>query len=127
MKILVVDDNQVILDSLSTLLSAQGYLVNTAAHGLAASEKLQSCDYDLLVIDHLMPIMNGIQLTKHLRQNVLYANTPVIFLTTQGRKSVELICDTNLFTAIVDKPINEDNLLKLINDLLSANTRYQLL
>lgn len=127
MKILVVDDNQAILDSLSTLLSAQGYLVNTAAHGLAASEKLQSSDYDLLVVDHLMPIMNGIQLTKHLRQNVLYANTPVVFLTTQGRKSVELICDTNLFTAIVDKPINEDNLLKLINGLLSANTRYQLL
>ncbi|ARD43330.1 response regulator [Colwellia sp. PAMC 21821] len=127
MKILVVDDNPAILDSLSALLSAQGYFINTASHGLAASEKLQSSCYDLVIIDHLMPIMNGIQLTKHIRQHEVYADTPVIFMTTQGRKTVKHICDISLFSAIIDKPIDEQNLLKLINDLLSPNSRLQLL
>lgn len=127
MNILVVDDNSVILNNLNGLLSQQGYFVSTAAHGLAATEMLQSNDFDLIIVDHLMPIMNGIKLTQHLRQNELYANAPIIFLTTQGQKSVASICDASLFTAIVDKPINTDNLLKLVNDLLTSNSRYQLL
>ena len=127
MHILVVDDKQAILDSLSAILTAHGYFVDTACHGLAASEKLQNTVYDLLIVDHLMPIMNGIQLTKHVRQHELYLNTPLIFMTTQGHNSVKSICDSNLFTAIVDKPVDEQNLLNLINDLLSSNSRYQLL
>ncbi|MGB2739627.1 MAG: response regulator [Cognaticolwellia sp.] len=128
MRILVVDDKPAILNSLSELLTAHGYLIDTAHHGLAASEKLQNTDYDLFIIDHLMPVMNGIQLTKHVRQLENYnTNTPIIFMTTQGQNAVKLVCDTSLFNAIVDKPIDEQNLLKLINDLLSSNTRYQLL
>ena len=125
MNILVVDDNSVILNSLNGLLSNQGYFVSTAAHGLAATEMLQSNVYDLIIVDHLMPIMNGIKLTQHLRQSQRYANAPIVFLTTQGQKSVASICDVSLFTAIVDKPLDTDMLLKLVNDLLSSNSRYQ--
>ncbi|MBA6389200.1 response regulator [Colwellia sp. BRX10-3] len=127
MKILVVDDNKTILDSLSTVLFNQGYFVSTARHGLGASEKLQNDYYDLVIVDHLMPIMNGIQLTKHIRQHDVLADIPVIFMTTQGRKAVELVCNTDIFSAIIEKPINEKILLKLLNDLLSPNTLYQLL
>ena len=127
MQVLVVDDKKVILDSLSRVLTAQGYFVDTAIHGLSAYEKLQNSNYDLLIIDHLMPIMNGIQLTKLVRQNKHYTNAPIIFMTTQGQKSLQLQCNTDLFSAIIDKPIDEPYLLKLINDLLSSNTRYQLL
>jgi len=125
MHILIVDDKKVILDSLSGLLSAHGYFVDTANHGLDASEKMQRTRYDLLVIDHLMPIMNGIQLTKNLRQNETYADTPVIFMTTQGQESVKQLCNIEMFNAIVDKPIDEQQLLKLIAELESSNTRYQ--
>ncbi|MBA6223885.1 MULTISPECIES: response regulator [unclassified Colwellia] len=127
MKILVVDDNPLILNSLSDLLFAQGYCVNTGCHGLDASEKLQNEYYDLVIVDHLMPIMNGIQLTKHIRQHKTYLDTPVILMTTQGHQSLKLICNTNLFSAVIDKPIDVQNLLKLIKSLLSVNTRYQLL
>ena len=127
MKILVVDDNSVILDSLSELLFAQGYFVSKACHGLDASEKLQKKYYDLVIVDHLMPIMNGIQLTKHIRQHKIYVDTPVILMTTQGHQSLKLICNTDLFSAIIDKPVDVENLLKLVNNLLSVNTRHQLL
>ncbi len=127
MQILVVDDKQAILNSLEKLLSSQGYFVDSAIHGLAASEKLQNKHYDLLIIDHLMPIMNGIQLTKHVRQSAVFANTPIIFMTTQGHSAVKSLCNIDLFTAVIDKPIDEQNLVKLINKLLSPNTLYQLL
>tara|TARA_B110000438_G_C15662336_1_gene584475 strand:+ start:393 stop:776 length:384 start_codon:yes stop_codon:yes gene_type:complete len=125
MQILVVDDKQIILDSLDELLTTHGYLVDTACNGLAASEKLQNSGYDLFIVDHLMPVMNGIQLTKQIRQHDIYANTPVIFMTTQGKSLVESLGDSQLFSTIIDKPIDEENLLKSINALLTSNTRCQ--
>lgn len=125
MNILIVDDNQAIIASLRALLLSQGYNVDIANHGLAGSEKVQKHAYDLVLIDHLMPIMNGIQLTKYLRQQECYANLPVIFMTSQGHKIVESICDPKLFTAIIDKPIIEENLLSLVNDILMSNSSFQ--
>lgn len=125
MQILVVDDKQIILDSLSRLLIKHGYNVDTACNGLAAAEKLQISDYDLFIVDHLMPVMNGIQFTKHIRQNINYNTIPVIFMTTQGKDTIHSLCDTSMFTAIIDKPIAEQALLKSINSLLTSNTRSQ--
>ncbi len=125
MKILVVDDNQAVLDSLSAMLTAHGYYVDTACNGLDASEKSQSENYDLLIIDHLMPIMNGIQLVKNLRQIVQYSLTPVIFMTTQGQSAVQSEYQSGLFNALVDKPIAEENLLNLIVNYQRSNTRRQ--
>ncbi len=124
MKILIVDDNKFILNNLSSLVSAEGYYVETACNGLAASEKLENDQYQVVIIDHLMPIMDGIQLSKHLRQHKRYINTPIIFMTSQGQAAVQKVCNTALFTAIVEKPIDEENLMMLINDLQSSNTRY---
>lgn len=124
MNILVVDDKQAILTSLDALLTAHGYYVDTACNGLDASEKSQNKIYDLLIIDHLMPIMNGIQLVKKLRQIKEYVATPIIFMTTQGQDSVQAECDSALFSALIDKPINEDELLSLIESHQSSNTRY---
>jgi CheY-like chemotaxis protein len=125
MNILVVDDNPIIIENLTALLSAQGYFVTSACHGLDASEALLNNSFDLVVVDHLMPIMNGIQLTKHIRQHELFADIPVIFMTTQGIKSVEYLCDTLMFSAIIDKPIDQLNFINLVNDLLLPNTRRQ--
>ena len=124
MKVLIVDDNKLILNNLAQLIAAQGYVVETACNGLAASEKLESEQYQLVIIDHLMPIMDGIQLSKHLRQHQHYTNTPIIFMTSQGQAAVHKVCNTALFTAIIEKPIDDENLVNLINALLSSNTRY---
>ncbi|SEK38167.1 two-component system, chemotaxis family, response regulator CheY [Colwellia chukchiensis] len=125
MNILVVDDKAIVIDKLSGLLSASGYAVASAINGLDASEKLQQADYDLLIVDHLMPIMDGIQLVKNLRQNEKYNHTPIIFMTTQGQDSVKQLCNIDMFTAVIDKPIDEQKLLDLVTSLESANSRYQ--
>jgi CheY-like chemotaxis protein len=125
MKILVVDDNQAVLDSLSAMLTIHGYCVETACNGLDASEKSQGESYDLLIIDHLMPIMNGIQLVKNLRQIDQYSLTPIIFMTTQGQNAVQSEYKSGLFNALVDKPIAKENLLRLIANYQRSNSLRQ--
>ena len=123
MKILVVDDNRAVLDSLSAMLTSHGYCINTACNGLDASEKSQSEVYDLLIIDHLMPIMNGIQLVKTLRQVEQYSQTPIIFMTTQGKSTLKPEYQSGLFTDLIDKPIDEESLLNMLANYQSSNTR----
>jgi CheY-like chemotaxis protein len=125
MKILIVDDNQVVLNSLSAMLIAHSYCVDTACNGLDASEKSQNQSYDLLIVDHLMPIMNGIQLVKNLRQIEQYSLTPIIFMTTQGQSALQSEYQSGLFNALVDKPIAEENLLNLIASYQRSNTLRQ--
>lgn len=125
MNILVVDDNSIILNNLTSLLSAHGYFVSTACHGLDASEALVNNSFDLVIIDHLMPIMNGIQLTKHIRQHEVLADIPVIFMTTQGKNAVPYLCDIKMFDAIIDKPIEEQSFINIVNGLLIPNSLSQ--
>jgi sigma-B regulation protein RsbU (phosphoserine phosphatase) len=67
--ILVVDDNESNRDLLSRHIQAQGYTVATAANGWEAIQMIQTGDYDLLLLDILMPEMNGYQVLQWLREN----------------------------------------------------------
>lgn len=122
MKILIVDDNQTVLDSLCSMFIKHGYKVDAAVNGLAASEKLHKETYNLLIIDHLMPIMNGIQLVKKLRQIDKHLVTPIIFMTTQGQNSLQAEYQDGLFTHLVDKPIDEESLLGLVASYQKSNS-----
>ncbi len=114
MHILVVDDKQTVLNTLVTLLEGHGYTVHTACNGLDAFEKAQNFSYDLFIIDHLMPIMNGLQLAKNLSQQPSTKQIPMLFMTTQDMESVYKLPEAQLFTAMLTKPINEDNLISQV-------------
>lgn len=121
MNILVVDDKQSVLNSLTILLESEGHNVTTANNGLDGFEKAQKSFYDLFIIDHLMPIMNGLQLSKNLNQHENYSSHPIIFMTTQDVDTIVNSSEANLFTAIVSKPIDENHLIKLISPLNNKN------
>lgn len=63
MNILVIDDNKSARDAISKLLVSLGHSVNTAVNGLDGFEKAQQMPYHLYIIDHLMPLMNGVVLS----------------------------------------------------------------
>jgi len=121
MHILVVDDKQAVRDSLINLLEGNGYKVDSACNGLDAFEKAQKFNYDLFIIDHLMPIMNGLQLTKNLSQQAETMLTPILFMTTQGVESINNAAEAQLFSSILAKPINEENLLSQVIQLNIKN------
>ena len=78
-RLLLVDDEVDILETLSLILEKDGYLLETAENGLIALEKIQAQNYDLVVCDYMVPKMDGITLLKKLReQNNL---VPFIFFS----------------------------------------------
>ena len=67
--ILIVDNSTVIRKLFHKYLNAHGYSVDTALHGLEAIQKLKKQHYDIIIMDLNMPQMNGIDTTKHIREN----------------------------------------------------------
>ncbi|MFD2166314.1 response regulator [Thalassotalea euphylliae] len=119
MKILVVDDKSTVLNQVSSILSEQHQIV-TACNGLDGYEKYQKEAFDLLIIDHLMPLMNGVQLLKNIKQQE--QATPIIFMTTQGKDSVAELIEQSLCDWIIEKPLNEAEFLALIEQFDKQNT-----
>lgn len=119
MKILVVDDNQSVRESIYSLLTSVGYEVELAANGLAAFELAQNNVFSLHIIDHLMPVMNGLQLCKNLRCTDKCKNIPILFMTTQGLEKAKGLAEHTLFDGIIEKPIKPEQLLTLISKLVN--------
>jgi len=119
MNILVVDDKKSVRDSLSQFLIACGYSVDTAVNGLDGFEKVQQGNYQLFVIDHLMPLMNGVLLSKNIKQTAQYANTPILFITTQPKENIARLPEANLFKQVLLKPLDESQFLSTVSSLLA--------
>lgn len=121
MKILLVDDKSSVLTKLTPLLEQQGCDVDTAMNGLSAFELNHNKEYDLFIIDHLMPLMDGIKLVKNLRQQPSTQHVPIIFMSTQDLKDVANLFDTHLVDHLIAKPIDIDQLSQLIRHYQNQN------
>lgn len=80
-RVLVVDDEQRILNFLSSKLKASGYEVSTASNGVEALEQVQALEPDLVVLDILMPQKDGFETLKELRT---FSPVPTIILSAKG-------------------------------------------
>ncbi len=81
-KILVVDDEDIIRESISFILQKEGYTVDSAENGAVAYEKVQEVEYDLVISDIEMPEMKGIELLEKIVR--LNLHTSVIMITAYG-------------------------------------------
>lgn len=125
MQILIVDDNQPVLNQIQALLAEAGFTSVTALNGLDGLEKAHDGDYQLFIIDHLMPIMNGLQLSKNLKQNKTTAQTPILFMSTQDIKVIEKTSEAQLVDALASKPLDEDSFISQVYRLLDQNSALQ--
>ena len=83
-KILIVDDEPDILEILKLNLQNEGYKVSTAENGKKALKKADKINPDLIVLDLMMPIMDGIETCERLRLDSRYKNTLIMFLTARA-------------------------------------------
>ena len=120
MNVLVIDDKKSVRDAVSKLLVAQGHSVDTAVNGLDGFEKAQKTSYSLYIIDHLMPLMNGVILSKNLKNIPFCAKTPILFMTTQGLDSIKHLPEFSLFSDIISKPVNETSLISAVETLTNT-------
>ena len=114
--ILVVDDDELVRIALNELLRPEGYEVHPVPSGAEALEKLDQNDYDLLMLDIIMPEMDGYELCKRIREKENYRETPIVFLSAKSRDEDRvqgLDAGANLF---LSKPISPEKLLEIVSD-----------
>ncbi len=81
-RILVVDDSPMYRKMESDLLLSMGFQVETANHGEEAFTKLKEFNYDLIITDIEMPIVNGYELAEKIRKDLPHISTPIMALST---------------------------------------------
>jgi len=123
--ILAVDDHLNNLLLIREQLRPYGIQVDTASSGQEAIEKIKACDespgkgkqishYDLILMDHMMPGMDGIETMKIIRRNERYANIPIIVLTANALRGMREFYLEQGFTDFIAKPVDQQSLNEVI-------------
>ena len=119
-KILIVDDETNFLLSLADMLkvSNNNFSVETAGNGIEASKIIDSGGIDLVVTDLNMPVMNGLELLKALRELPVTKRTPVLMLTTETKDELKQQGKALGLTGWIVKPFNPTQLKSAITRVL---------
>lgn len=115
-KILVVDDEPAILELIEYNLESNDYQVSTAADGQIAFEKVSQNTFDLMLLDQMLPKMNGMEVLKKMRQSGNL--TPVIFLTAVDSEDVKVKGLVGGADDYITKPFSIKELLARIEVVL---------
>lgn len=111
-RVLVVDDEPMVRDTLGQVLTAEGYVVDLAVDGETALERVHASRPDAILLDLMMPGMNGRQFLQALRDEPAYEHVPVMIMTAVHGLEVNLA--TLGASEVVEKPFNVDELLNKV-------------
>jgi CheY-like chemotaxis protein len=117
-KILIVEDEKESRELLATFLKVSGYAVITANDGLEALKKAKAEHPDIIISDICMPVLDGIEMVKTLRNFPEFRATPIIMMTALNAENLISGMDAGANEGI-RKPINLDALLKHIKHWLA--------
>lgn len=120
-KVLVVDDNKINLTIVEKLLKRSQMTIETAVSGEECLEKTKNTKYNLILMDHMMPKMDGVRTLHHLREDAgnPNQNTEVIALTANAFSGVEEFYTKEGFSGYLSKPIMVDRLEEMLARFLS--------
>ncbi len=116
-KILLVDDSKTELHHLSDVLGKRGYSVRTAENGEDALRRLDEETPDLILMDVVMPGLNGFQLTRKITRDPRFAQVPVIMCTSKNQETDRVWGMRQGARDYVVKPVNGDELIAKIKAL----------
>lgn len=123
-KILVVDDDRQILEHLREVLSNEGYLVSFIPRGEFLFPRLESGDFDLVLLDINLPGKNGLELLQDLKGHTDFANIPIIMITGEDERKTLASCYELGAIDYIRKPINEVALKARVRTAIFTK-RYQ--
>jgi len=120
--ILVVDDEAQITRVLRTTLSAQGYIIRTAADGLQALQEMKTWPPDLIITDLRMPNMDGLQLCRKVRTE---SGVPIIVLSVKGEETIKVEALDAGADDYVTKPFSVNELLARVRAALRRTSAVE--
>jgi DNA-binding response OmpR family regulator len=122
-KILIVDDDPDMVELLRMALTEAGYSACSAATGTEALAEAQRSSPDLVVLDLLLPEMNGFNVCENLRRNPATASVPIIMITVLPGQFPRLAGMEAGVNAYVNKPFQTQELVSCVNGLLRGSDR----
>lgn len=124
LKILVIDDEKMVSELIKAKLEREGFEVALAGDGLEGLKAIPSVRPDLIILDILMPRMDGFQFYKELKQNEETRHIPVLVMTARGamRDSFEGLG----VESFLSKPFEPDELIDQINKVLAVSKKGQM-
>ena len=117
-KILVVDDTEMNLTVIMSLLKKTGIQIDTAMSGRDALKLTQDNLYDAIFIDHMMPDMDGIETLEHIRESGLCTETPAVALTANAVSGARERYLEAGFNDYLSKPVDGEKLEKMLYNLI---------
>lgn len=124
-KILAVDDNSMNLDLFKGNLKHTKIIIDTATNGVEALALINKNKYDLIFLDHMMPVMDGMETLKTIKKQNLCPNVPIIVITANalpGEKEVYLNAG---FDEYLSKPVTSKQLCETVRRFLPAGFIYE--
>lgn len=121
-KILIVDDDTELCEMLSEYLRKEGFEVECVQHGVTGLERARTGEYHMIVLDVMLPGMNGFDLLRELRTS---SNVPVLLLTARGDEMDRIVGLEIGADDYLSKPFNARELLARIRAIGRRNVREQ--
>jgi two-component system chemotaxis response regulator CheY len=116
--ILTVDDSASIRLTTKVTLTNAGYSVTEAVNGAEGLAAAKGGNFDLIVTDLNMPVMDGLTMIEELRRLPTQAGVPIIFLTTESDADLKARAKAAGATGWLTKPFDPENLVKIVKKVL---------
>lgn len=117
-KILLVDDEQDIVETLKFVLESDGYTCFCAYNGEDGLKLAKEIVPDLMILDVMMPKINGFKISRLLKYDAKYKNIPIIMLTARSQESDKQIGEETGADVYITKPFELDDVLSTVSRLL---------
>ena len=118
-KILIIEDSETVMAIVKDTLENAGYDVVYSTDGNDAINKARLEKPDLMVMDVMLPNMNGYQICRMLKFDSITENIPVVMLTSRGQEKDKQMGHDVGCNVYLTKPVDLDLLVKTVNDLIS--------
>lgn len=120
-KIIVAEDSSVIQNLTKKILSQLNYEIVAVKNGKQLITKLEKDHYDLVLLDINMPIMNGMDCAKHIRQMEINQDIPLVAITGNANNYTMEDFEAVGINAFIPKPLNYDQLVDTVKLLTNAD------
>jgi twitching motility two-component system response regulator PilH len=120
--ILIIDDSPTDIRVFTTLLEKAGHQVAAVGTAEEGIERVRADLPDLVIMDVIMPGMNGFQATRTLTRDPVTSSVPIVMITTKSMETDQVWGLRQGARAFITKPVSEKDLLACINDLLPSPT-----
>jgi DNA-binding response OmpR family regulator len=116
-KVLIVEDEPHIVESLSFLLSREGFSIASCGDGAAAMERMLADPPDVLVLDAMLPGLNGFEILRRLRADPKLADLAVLMLTAKGQKRDRRVAEESGANLFMTKPFSNSEVVDAVKRL----------